>query len=302
MATRRTSGRTSGHADGRTAEAEGGSGTGGLADGRSAELAGGRRQAEEASGYTPSEMMAAVAARELGDGEVVFVGIGLPNLACNLARAMHAPNLVLIYESGAVGAVPERLPVSIGDPALVTGSLMVCSMADVFQCILQNGRIEVGFLGGAQVDRWGNINTTVIGSYEKPKVRLPGSGGAAEIAIHAQRVVIISRLNPRAFPAQVDFITSPGHRSRGGSRRELGMPGAGPLKVITDKAVLEVEPESGELVLSALYPGVSEDEVRAGVGWPLRSRAELQQVSPPEPRALHLLREVLDPAGLFLKG
>src|SRR5438128_2613107 len=132
-------------------------------------------------------MMAAVAARELADGEVVFVGIGLPNLACNLARATHAPRLVLIYESGAVGAVPERLPVSIGDPALVTGSLMVCGMADVFQLILQNGRIGVGFLGGAQIDRSGNINTTVIGTYERPTVRLPGSGGGAEIAIHARR-------------------------------------------------------------------------------------------------------------------
>jgi glutaconate CoA-transferase subunit B len=252
--------------------------------------------------YSPGEIMAVVAARELRDGEVVFVGIGLPNLACNLARAMHAPNLVLIYESGAVGAVPERLPVSIGDPALVTGSLMVCSMADVFQCILQNGLIEVGFLGGAQVDRWGNINTTAIGSYERPSVRLPGSGGAAEIAIHAQRTVIISRLSPRAFPEAVDFITSPGHRARGGTRRELGMPGAGPVKVITDKGILEADPETGELVLTALYPGVEADEVRAGVGWPLRARDDLECVKPPEGRALHLLREVLDPQRLYLKG
>jgi glutaconate CoA-transferase, subunit B len=252
--------------------------------------------------YSPSELMSAVAARELRDGEVVFVGIGLPNLACNLARAMHAPNLVLIYESGAVGALPERLPVSIGDPALVTGSLMVCSMADVFQCILQNGLIEVGFLGGAQVDRWGNINTTVIGPYERPKVRLPGSGGAAEIAIHARRVVIISRLDRRAFPEQVDFITSPGHRARGGTRRELGMPGAGPLKVITDKGILEPDPETGELVLAALYPGGSVDDVRANVGWPLRARAELDCVEPPDSRALHLLRDVLDPHQLYLKG
>jgi glutaconate CoA-transferase subunit B len=246
-------------------------------------------------------MMAATAARELQDGEVVFVGIGLPNLACNLARATHAPNLVLIYESGAVGAVPERLPVSIGDPALVTGSLMVCSMADVFQCFLQNGRIEVGFLGGAQVDRYGNINTTVIGSYQKPAVRLPGSGGAAEIAIHARRTLVISRLNPRAFPATVDFITSPGHVARGGRRRELGMPGAGPVKVITDKALLEADSD-GELALTALYPGVTVDEVKAGVGWPLRVRAALDCVEPPTPDALRLLREVLDPAGLYLKG
>ena len=255
-----------------------------------------------AATFSPSEMMAAVAARELRDGEVVFVGIGLPNLACNLARATHAPNLVLIYESGAVGAVPERLPVSIGDPALVTGSLMVCSMADVFQCILQNGLIEVGFLGGAQVDRWGNINTTVIGSYERPKVRLPGSGGAAEIAIHAQRVVIVSRLDRRAFPEHVDFITSPGHRARGGTRRELGMPGAGPLKVITDKGILEAEAESGELVLTALYPDVGVDDVRPNVGWPLRARAELPCIDPPDPGALHLLRDVLDPQQLYLRG
>ncbi len=250
--------------------------------------------------YTPSEMMAAIAARELRDGEVVFVGIGLPNLACNLARALHAPNLVLIYESGAVGAVPERLPVSIGDPALVTNSLMVCSMADVFQLFLQNGRIEVGFLGGAQIDRYGNINTTVIGPYERPKVRLPGSGGAAEIAIHARRVLLVSRLSPRAFPEQVDFLTSPGQVCRGRRRRELGMPGAGPVKVITDKAVLESEAETGELVLSGLYPGVTVEEVQANVGWPLRVRARLELLDPPSGEELRLLREVMDPRRLYL--
>ena len=253
-----------------------------------------------ASEYSPSEMMAAVAARELGNGEVVFVGIGLPNLACNLARALQAPDLVLIYESGAVGAVPERLPVSIGDPSLVTGSLMVCSMADVFQLFLQNGKIEVGFLGGAQVDRYGNINTTVIGGYEKPKVRLPGSGGAAEIAVHAQRVLIISRLNPRAFPAELDFLTSPGQRCKGKTRQELGMPGAGPVKVITDKGILESDPESGEMVLTALYPGVTLEDVKANVGWPLQSRPELGLVAPPTGEELRLLREVLDPKKLFL--
>ena len=252
--------------------------------------------------YTPGEMMAAVAARELRNGEVVFVGIGLPNLACNLARATHAPDLVLIYESGAVGAIPERLPVSIGDPSLVTGSLMVCSMADVFQCFLQNGRIEVGLLGGAQIDRFGNINTTVIGPYERPTVRLPGSGGAAEIAVHAQRTLVIGRLNPRAFPERVDFVTSPGHRFQGRSRRELGMPGAGPVKVVTDKAILEADAESGELVLAALYPGIEVGEVRARVGWELTARPTLVQVEPPSARELQLLREVLDPGRLYLKG
>jgi glutaconate CoA-transferase, subunit B len=252
--------------------------------------------------YTPSELMAVVAARELRDGEVVFVGIGLPNLACNLARATHAPNLVLIYESGAVGAVPERLPVSIGDPSLVTGSLMVCGMVDVFQSLLQNGRIQVGFLGGAQIDRYGNINTTVIGPYRHPAVRLPGSGGAAEIAIHARRTVLISRLSRRAFPETVDFITSPGHRAHGHTRQELGMPGAGPVKVVTDKAILEADAETGELVLAALYPGVEADEVRAGVGWPLRGRPALGHVAAPTDQELHLLRNVLDPHRLFLKG
>ena len=233
--------------------------------------------------------MAAVAARELVDGEVVFVGIGLPNLACNLARRLHAPHLVLIYESGAVGATPSRLPVSIGDPALVTGSLMVCGMADVFQLFLQNGRIEVGFLGGAQVDRHANINTTVIGSYDKPRVRLPGSGGAAEIAIHAQRILIVAKLSPRAFPERVDFLTSPGHRV---------------AKVITDKGVLERDEKSGELVLAALYPGVEMAEVQAGVGWPLRARGgpQLARIEPPTGAELQLLREVLDPKRLYLRS
>ncbi len=246
--------------------------------------------------------MASVAARELRDGEVVFVGIGLPNLACNLARATHAPHLVLIYESGAVGAEPERLPVSIGDPSLVTGSLMVCGMAEIFQYFLQNGRIEVGFLGGAQIDRWGNINTTVVGDYARPSVRLPGSGGATEIAIHARRTLVVSRLSRRAFPEAVDFVTSPGHRGLSWTRRQLGMPGAGPVKVVTDKAVLEVDTETGELIATALYPGVSLAEVRDGVGWPLRSGPSLATVDPPAERELHLLRDVLDPRRLYLKG
>jgi glutaconate CoA-transferase, subunit B len=252
--------------------------------------------------YTPAEMMTAVAARELRDGEVVFVGIGLPNLACNLARATHAPHLVLIYESGAVGAVPERLPVSIGDPALVTGSLMVCSMADVFQLLLQNGRIEVGFLGGAQIDRYGNINTTVVGEYDRPKVRLPGSGGAAEIAIHARRTLVIARLDRRAFPERVDFITSPGQCSKGRRRRDYGMPGAGPTRVITDKAILDADGDTGELVVAALYPGVEMAEVEQRVGWQLRRREMLAQVEPPSGAELSLLRDVLDPQRLYLKG
>jgi glutaconate CoA-transferase, subunit B len=253
------------------------------------------------SDYTPNEMMAVTAARALTNGEVVFVGIGLPNLACNLARATHAPDLVLIYESGAVGAVPERLPVSIGDPALVTGSLMVASMPEVFQYMLQNGRIEVGFLGAAQIDRWGNINSTVIGDYASPTVRLPGSGGAAEIAAHARRTIVIAKLGPKTFPAEVDFVTSPGHRYRGARRAPPGLPGGGPVMVITDMGVLEVDADSGELVLAALYPGVTVDAFAKGVGWPLKVRAELRDVAPPTSHDIDLLRHTLDPQKLFLR-
>ena len=257
--------------------------------------------ATEGMEYSPSEMMVTAAARELRDREVVFVGIGLPNLACNLARLTHARNLVMIYESGAVGARPDRLPLSIGDPSLVTGSLMICGMADVFQMLLQGGRIEVGFLGGAQVDRYANINTTVVGDYAHPKVRLPGSGGAPEIAIHAKRTLVIARLDKRAFPEQVDFITSPGHRGRHGSRKDLNMPGAGPVKVITDRCTLATNDATGELELDALYPGVSVDEVKASVGWDLVVRDPLKMFDAPNAPILRLLRDVVDPDRHFLR-
>jgi glutaconate CoA-transferase subunit B len=244
--------------------------------------------------------MAVCAARELGDGDVVFVGIGLPNLACNLARATHAPNLVLIYESGAVGAVPERLPVSIGDPALVTDSLGVASMADVFQYYLQGRRIDVGFLGGAQIDRYGNINSTVIGPYAHPKVRLPGSGGACEIAIHADRVIVVAPLSARSFPAEVDFYTSPGHAGKYGTRRELGLPGGGPVRIVTDVGILQPSVDDGELELAAVYPGVDPQDVKRLVGWPLRICGTLEPVAAPNSEELRLLRDVLDPEHLYL--
>jgi glutaconate CoA-transferase subunit B len=199
--------------------------------------------------------------------------------------------------------VPQRLPVSIGDPALVTGSLMVCSMADVFQLFLQNGRIDVGFLGGAQVDRYANINTTVLGPYDRPRVRLPGSGGAPEIAIHAKRTLVIARLEKRTFPERVDFVTSPGHRAAGRSRQQLGMPGAGPVRVITDRGILDADPEfGGELVLTGIYPGVSTDEVRANVGWELRVREPVRTAEPPSDDILRVLREELDPERRYLRA
>jgi glutaconate CoA-transferase subunit B len=249
--------------------------------------------------YTPSEMMAARAAEELRDGDVVFVGIGLPNLACNLARETHAKNMCLIYESGAVGAVPERLPVSIGDPALVTDSLSIVGMGDIFQMYLQRGFIEVGFLGGAQVDRFGNINTTVIGDYKNPKVRLPGSGGACEIAVHSKRMFIIMRMSPKSFVEKCDFVTSPGHRCFGKSRKDIGLPGSGPLKTITDLGVCDFD-ESGEMILTEIYPGVSIEKIKASCGWNLKIAPKLKQTPAPTENVLKLLREKLDPQRLYL--
>lgn len=248
--------------------------------------------------YSRNELMVCQAARQLRDGEAVFVGIGLPNLACNLARRLHAPELVLIYESGTIGSVPARVPVSIGDPALVEGALSVCSMADVFFNYLQAGRLDVGFLQGAQIDRFGNLNTTVIGDYHEPKVRLPGSGGACEIALHAARVLVIARQNPRVFPERLDFRTSVGFLDGGGERSRLGTPGAGPVMVITDLACYAFEQE--EMTLVALHPGVTADQVRANLGWEPRVAATVAVTEPPSAEELRLLREELDPKKLYL--
>ena len=249
-------------------------------------------------GFSPAELMVCRAAREIADGEVVFVGIGLPNLACNLARRLHAPGLVLIYESGAVGAVPERVPVSIGDPALVTDSLSVCSMADVFYAYLQGGRIDVGFLQGAQIDRHGNLNTTVIGPYDAPRVRLPGSGGACEIAIHAKRVLVIAPQSRQSFPAELDFVTSPGFLGGAGERERLGFPGGGPSIVVTDLATYSFV--EGEMTLSSLHLGVTLDRVRATLGWEPRLAEHIAETEPPTAEELRLLREELDPGHLYL--
>jgi glutaconate CoA-transferase subunit B len=252
------------------------------------------------------------AAAELHDHDVVFVGIGLPNLACNLARATQAPDLFMIYESGAVGAIPERLPVSIGDPALVTDSLLIASQADIFQNYLQKGLIEVGFLGGAQIDRYGNINTTVIGDYKNPTIRLPGSGGACEIATHAKRLLVIMRMSPKSFVEKCDFVTSPGTRfeskvsnpALGKNRDELGLPGGGPTTVITDVGVLEFikTPESvgKEMVLTEVFEGMDIETARSKCGWPLRVADHLRKIPVPKDETLHLLRDKLDPQKLYL--
>jgi glutaconate CoA-transferase subunit B len=213
----------------------------------------------------------------------------------------HAPNLVLIYESGAVGAMPERLPVSIGDPALVAGALSICSLPEVFLNYLQGGRITVGFLGGAQIDRYGNINTTVIGGdYHQPKVRLPGSGGACEIAILAEKVLIITPLKKRNFPERVDFVTSPGFLTGGTAREDMGIAGQGPTVVITDLGVFHFDSITREMILTDLHPGVEGSAVKENIGWDVRFADDLRITEPPTFDELHLIRKELDPKHIYI--
>ena len=252
--------------------------------------------------FTPSEMMIVTAARALAGTRTVFVGVGLPNSACNMARRTVAPDLELIYESGVFGARPARLPLSIGDPTLVTGATSICAIADLFGLYLQGGRVEVAFLGGAQIDRFGNLNTTVIGDWQHPNVRLPGSGGACEIAINAQRVFVIMRLRRRAFVEPLHFRTSPGHLGGAGGRARLGLPGSGPQLAITDRCVFRFDKgtaDAREMVLSTLHPGVELAEVQAEVGWELKVAPDLSETAPPTEDELRLLREELDPQGLY---
>lgn len=249
--------------------------------------------------YSPNEMMIAASARELTNARVAFVGVGLPNIVCNLAQRLHSPGLELVYEAGVFGARPARLPLSIGDPTLVTGSLSVCGMPDLFQYYLQRGLIDVGFLGAAQIDRFGNINTTVVGSYEKPKVRLPGSGGAAEIALLCDRILVITRLAKRAFPERVDFITSPGFLVGGNSRDRLHLRGGGPQAVVTDHCIFRFNSETKEMVLGSLHPGATVEHVRTMVGWDLKVAEDMKTTEPPSEQELRIIREDLDPLGLY---
>ena len=247
--------------------------------------------------YSPSEMMIVVAARRLAGVRTVFVGVGMPNIACNLARHTVAPDLELIYESGVYGAQPARLPLSIGDPTLVTGALSAISMADLFGLYLQRGLVDVALLGGAQIDRRGSLNTTVIGDYAAPKTRLPGSGGACEIAINAQRVYMIMRLKRRAFVDRLDFVTSPGHLPD--SDVSSRIPGAGPALVITDKALFDFDTPEREMQVIELYPGVGLAEVQAEIGWPVRIAPSVRSTPGPTAAELDLIRVTLDPAGLY---
>jgi glutaconate CoA-transferase subunit B len=250
--------------------------------------------------YSAQELMTINAARLLRDGDVVFVGVGLPNLACNLARRTHAPNLVMIYEAGVIGAQPARLPLSIGDPTLVSGALSVCSMYDVFAFYLQRGHVDVGFLGGAQIDRFGNINATVIGDYQHPKVRLPGSGGSMEIAAWANRCYIITPHQKRRFPQKLDFRTSAGYLGGRLERDAAHLRGGGPQAVVTNLGILEPDMD-GELVLNALHPGATVEQARENTGWELKIAADLRLTEAPTAHELHILRVELDPQGIYLK-
>jgi glutaconate CoA-transferase subunit B len=238
------------------------------------------------------DIMTVVAARTLRDRAVCFVGIGLPSLAANLARRLHAPDIVLVYESGAIGAKPTTPPLSIGDGELAETADAVVSVPEIFAYWLQAGRIDVGFLSAAQIDRYANINTTVIGPYDDPKVRLPGAGGAPEIAASSREVIVVVRQSLRTFVDRLDFVTSVGHHAGHDSRARLGLRGRGPIAVITDLGVLRPDPVSQELVLTEVHPGVVVEEVSARTGWPLRISPTGTVTAAPTPVELTALEEL----------
>lgn len=242
------------------------------------------------SDWTRDEMMTVAAARLLWDRCVCFVGIGLPSAACNLARLTHAPAIVLIYESGTLGTRPEALPLSIGDGELAETAACVVPLPEVFSYYLQAGRVDVGFLGAAQIDRHGNLNSTVVGPYDTPKTRLPGAGGAPEIAAHAKQTFVMLKASPRSFVPRLDFCTSAGFLDGHGARGRTQARGAGPRAVITDFGMLTPEPGSEELVLTALFQGATLDEARAAVGWPLGVAAAIEALEPPTSQELESLR------------
>lgn len=241
---------------------------------------------------TAEETMIVNAARMLHDDQSCFVGIGLPSIAANLARSSHAPDLFLIYESGCLGSEPTQMPLSIGDGDLAITATAVVSVPEIFNYWLQSGRIDVGFLGVAQIDRMANINTTTIGPYDDPKVRLPGAGGAPEIAASCGEVIVIVRHSRRVFVEEVDFVTSVGHGDGPGFRKRHGLIGRGPTAVVTDLGILEPDPDTAELVLTAVHPGVDVDEVRDATGWDLRVSPDVVRSEPASADELERLREL----------
>jgi glutaconate CoA-transferase, subunit B len=245
-----------------------------------------------AGNYTSNEMMTITAARALRNDDVCFVGIGAPSAASNLARLTHAPGITLIYESGTLATRPSVLPLSIGDGELCETALTTVSVPEMFRYWLQGGRITVGFLGGAQIDRHANLNTTVVGSYDKPKVRLPGGGGAPEIASSCREVFIIMAQSKRSFVGKLDFITSFGHGEGGDSRAKLGLKTKGPTKLMTDLCVFEPDPETREMTVVAIHPGVTREQIQENTGWPVRYAAKVGETAAPTTEELEVLREL----------
>jgi glutaconate CoA-transferase subunit B len=242
--------------------------------------------------YTPTEMMTVAAARALKSSDVCFVGIGMPSAACNLARLTHAPNITLIYESGTLATKPSILPLSIGDGELCDTALTTVSVPEMFRYWLQGGRVTVGFLGGAQIDRFANLNTTVVGPYARPKTRLPGGGGAPEIATSCGEIFIIMSQTKRGFVEKLDFVTSLGHGEGGDHRARLGVGTKGPTKLITDLCVFEPDPVSKEMTVVSLHPGVTRAQIDANTGWSVRYAARMVETAPPNAMELSTLRDI----------
>lgn len=244
--------------------------------------------------YTSSEMMTVAASRMLKDGQVCFVGIGQPSAAANLARLTNTPDIVLIYESGTIGTKPDVLPLSIGDGELAETADTVVSVPEMFRYWLQGGHIDIGFLGAAQIDKFANINTTVIGDYDDPKVRLPGAGGAPEISTNCKEIVITLKQNKRAFVEKMSFITSPGYLEGGDSREKAGLTNKGPVAVITDLGILEPDPVTKELVMTHLHEGVTRDQAQENTGWELKFADDLKTTPLPTDSELEVLRDLND--------
>ncbi len=242
--------------------------------------------------YTTAEMMAVAASRVLKNDDVCFVGIGAPSVACNLARLTHAPDITLIYESGTIGAKPDVLPLSIGDPELSETALTTVSVPEMFRYWLQGGRISVGFLGGAQLDRFGNINSSVIGSYDHPKVRLPGGGGAPEIASLCQQTYVVIKQTRRSFVERVDFITSFGYGDGGSQRQRLGIRTLGPTLIVTDLCLMRPEPETKELIVFSIHPNVTREDIVSNTGWQIQFAENIEDTQPPTENELAVLRDL----------
>ena len=242
--------------------------------------------------YKPNEMMTVAAARALKNDDVCFVGIGMPSAAANLARLTHAPGVTLIYESGTLATKPNVLPLSIGDGELCETALTTVSVPEMFRYWLQGGRIKIGFLGGAQIDKYANLNSTVVGPYDKPKVRLPGAGGAPEIATSCGEIFIIMAQGKRSFVDKLDFVTSIGYVAGGDSRARLGVKTKGPTKLITDLAMFEPDPQSKEMTVVSIHAGVTREQIQDNTGWKVAFAAKVAETPPPTPRELEVLRDL----------